>query len=80
MVTKQTVNEVSDKQKSILCSSAPLVKPGGRIAYATCTLLSQENEDVVEEFIVRHPHFSLVEANRLLEKWHNELITAGTFF
>ncbi len=80
MVTEQTVNEVSDKQKSILCSSAPLVKPGGRIAYATCTLLSQENEDVVEEFIVRHPDFSLVEANRLLEKWHNELITAGTFF
>ena len=66
MVTEQTVNEVSDKQRSILHSSAPLVKPGGRIVYATCTLLRQENEDVVEEFIVRHPEFKLVEANELL--------------
>ena len=80
MVTEQTVNEVSDKQKSILCSSAPLVKSGGRMVYATCTLLRQENEDVVEEFIVRHPDFKLVEANGLLNKWHSELITAGTFF
>ena len=80
MVTEQTVNEVSDKQESILCSSAPLVKPGGRMVYATCTLLRQENEDVVEEFIMRYPDFRLVEANGLLEKWHNELITAGTFF
>ncbi|MGD0038262.1 MAG: RsmB/NOP family class I SAM-dependent RNA methyltransferase, partial [Bacteroidota bacterium] len=80
MVTEQTVNEVSDKQKSILSSSAPLVKPGGRIVYATCTLLRQENEDVIEEFMVRNPEFNLVEANGLLEKWHNELFTAETFF
>jgi 16S rRNA (cytosine967-C5)-methyltransferase len=80
MVTEQTVDEVSDKQRSILHSSAPLVKPEGRIVYATCTLLKQENEDVVEEFIVRHPEFKLIEVNGLLNKWHNGLVTTGPFF
>lgn len=80
MVTEQTVNEVSDKQKSILHSSAQLVKPGGKIVYATCTLLKQENEDVIEDFIVQHPEFKLVEANGLVNKWNNGLITTGTFF
>jgi 16S rRNA (cytosine967-C5)-methyltransferase len=80
MVTEQTVNEVSEKQISILHSSAPLVKLGGRIVYATCTLLRQENEDVVEEFVVRNPEFKLVEANGLLEKWNNGLLAAGSFF
>jgi 16S rRNA (cytosine967-C5)-methyltransferase len=80
MVTEQTVNEVSDKQKSILSSSAPLVKPGGRIVYATCTLLRQENEDIVKEFTVRYPEFKLVEASGLLNKWNNKLVTTSPFF
>jgi 16S rRNA (cytosine967-C5)-methyltransferase len=80
MVREQTVNEVSDKQQSILHSSVPLVKEGGRIVYATCTLLRQENEAVVEEFIVRHPEFTLVDANGLLDKWHIGLAARGPFF
>jgi 16S rRNA (cytosine967-C5)-methyltransferase len=80
MVTEQTVNEVSEKQRSILHSSAPLVKSGGRIVYATCTLLRQENEDVVEEFIMRHSDFKLVDANGLLDTWQDGLITTGSFF
>jgi len=80
MVTEQTVDEVVGKQKSILHFSAALVKSGGRLVYATCTLLKQENEDVVEEFMVRHPEFKLVEANGLVNKWNNGLITTGPFF
>jgi 16S rRNA (cytosine967-C5)-methyltransferase len=63
MVTEQTVKEVSDKQKAILHSSVPLVKPEGRLVYATCTLLRQENEDVIEEFLMLHPEFSIVKLN-----------------
>jgi 16S rRNA (cytosine967-C5)-methyltransferase len=80
MVTEQTVDEVSDKQRSILHSSGSLVKPGGKIVYATCTLLRQENEGVVEEFMVRNPEFKLVEVNGLLDKWNNGFVTAGSFF
>jgi 16S rRNA (cytosine967-C5)-methyltransferase len=60
MVTEQTVNEVSEKQKAILHSSVPLVKPEGRLVYATCTLLRQENEEVIEEFLMLHPEFTIV--------------------
>jgi 16S rRNA (cytosine967-C5)-methyltransferase len=63
MVTEQTVKEVSEKQKSILHSSVPLVKPEGRLVYATCTLLRQENEEVIEEFLMRHPEFAIVKLN-----------------
>lgn len=80
MVTEQTVNEVSEKQKSILHSSVPLVKPGGRIVYATCTLLRQENEDVVEEFMKIHPEFQLIEPVELSPKWNNGLVPPGSFF
>jgi 16S rRNA (cytosine967-C5)-methyltransferase len=80
MVTEQTVSEVSDKQRSILHSSAPLVKQGGRIVYATCTLLRQENEDVVEEFMESHPEFKLIEAAELSKKWNTGLAPTGLFF
>jgi len=63
MVTEQTVKEVSEKQKAILQSSAPLVKPEGRLVYATCTLLRQENEEVIEEFLMLHPEFTIVKLN-----------------
>jgi 16S rRNA (cytosine967-C5)-methyltransferase len=56
-VTEQTIDEVSEKQKSILHSSAPLVKSGGKIVYATCSMLKQENEDVITDFVLQHPEF-----------------------
>ena len=63
MVTEQTVKEVSEKQKAILHSSVPLVKPEGKLVYATCTLLRQENEAVIEEFLMLHPEFTIVKLN-----------------
>jgi 16S rRNA (cytosine967-C5)-methyltransferase len=68
MVTEQTVDEVSEKQKAILHSSAALVKPGGRLVYATCTLLRQENEEVIENLLKQHLEFNLVDINELLQK------------
>jgi 16S rRNA (cytosine967-C5)-methyltransferase len=38
----------------------PLVKPGGRIAYVTCSLLADENGDQVRAFLARQPDFTLV--------------------
>jgi 16S rRNA (cytosine967-C5)-methyltransferase len=59
MVTEQTVKEVSEKQKAILHASMPLVKPEGLLVYATCTLLRQENEEVVEAFLAQNPEFTI---------------------
>jgi 16S rRNA (cytosine967-C5)-methyltransferase len=47
-------------QAGILDSAARLVKPGGRLVYATCSLLPAENEAQVEAFLVGHPEFRVV--------------------
>jgi len=47
-------------QARILASAARLVKPGGRLVYATCSLLSEENEEQVATFLAAHPAFHVV--------------------
>jgi 16S rRNA (cytosine967-C5)-methyltransferase len=52
------VAELVQKQKAILAGAATLVKPGGRLVYATCSVLPEENEEVVEAFVTAHPNFA----------------------
>jgi 16S rRNA (cytosine967-C5)-methyltransferase len=54
------------EQAAALDRAAPLVKPGGRIAYVTCSLLAEENADQVRGFLARHPDFAAVSAADLL--------------
>src|SRR5882672_8566386 len=51
--------ELNAKQRSILAAAAALVKPGGRLVYGTCSLLTEENEDIVDEFLAKHADFHL---------------------
>lgn len=44
-------------QAEILDKVAGVVKPGGRLVYATCSLLPAENEDQIEKFLKKHPEF-----------------------
>lgn len=46
-------------QKSILESASRMVKPGGRLVYATCSLLPEENENQIERFLKEHAEFSI---------------------
>jgi 16S rRNA (cytosine967-C5)-methyltransferase len=46
----KAVQELQAKQRAILDSAARLLKPGGRLVYATCSLLRSENEDVADAF------------------------------
>lgn len=48
------------EQRAVLDAGAPLVKPGGRLAYVTCSVLPSENGDQVEAFLARHPEFRLL--------------------
>ncbi len=54
------------EQAAALDRAAPLVKPGGRIAYVTCSLLAEENADQVRGFLARHPEFAALPAAELL--------------
>jgi len=62
------VAELSAKQSAILASAATLVKPGGRVVYATCSVLPDENERVVERFLAAHPDFVLGDAEAELAR------------
>ncbi len=52
------------RQGRLLGAAAALVKPGGRLLYATCTFAPEENEEVVVAFLAAHPDFDLVEPPR----------------
>lgn len=58
--TPQAVTELNEKQLSILNGAARLVKPGGRLVYATCSILDEENEAIVAQFLASRDDFTLV--------------------
>ena len=53
-------------QASLLAGTAPLVRPGGVLVYAVCTLTHEENTDVVRDFLAAHPRFTLEHAGPYL--------------
>ncbi len=54
------------RQKELLGRFATFVKPKGRLIYGTCSLLTEENEDVVRDFLKTHPDFELAPAGTWL--------------
>ena len=62
----QSVAELTQKQLSILTSAARLLKPGGRLVYATCSLISHENQGVVEAFLANNTQFELKDPKEVL--------------
>jgi 16S rRNA (cytosine967-C5)-methyltransferase len=71
--TPEAVAELTQKQAAILEAAARLVKAGGRLVYATCSLLTAENEDIVAAFLAAHPEFHLLPAGAVLSAQHVEL-------
>lgn len=64
------------RQKEILDNAAVMLKPGGVIVYSTCTFSKEENEDVIECFLERHPDFTLEEMERF---WPHKVDGEGHF-
>jgi 16S rRNA (cytosine967-C5)-methyltransferase len=64
--TPQDIIELTAKQTAILTRAAKLVKAGGRLVYATCSLLQAENEQIADAFLAAHPEYKLVKANEIL--------------
>ena len=71
-----SVAEMRPKQAAILNAAATLVKPGGRLVYATCSLLKEENEEIVRDFESKHPEFTAISASEVLQA-HGIAVTAG---
>jgi 16S rRNA (cytosine967-C5)-methyltransferase len=75
----QAVIEMAAKQRTILDAAARLVKPGGRLVYATCSLLREENEAVVDAFLDAHPRFARVQCGEILRRQGIDLDTGPCF-
>ena len=65
---EDSIAELAVKQAAILDAAARLVRPGGRVVYATCSLLTAENEAVVDAFLAGHQDFTLAPASQVLAR------------
>jgi len=70
----EELEDLCGLQKDILESAARLVTPGGRLIYATCSLLPRENEQIVEAFLATDPNFTL---RPLADIWSESLSSLG---
>jgi 16S rRNA (cytosine967-C5)-methyltransferase len=59
-LAERDLNELVPKQAGILDQASRLVRKGGRLVYATCSLFAEENEAQVQHFLTAHPEFALV--------------------
>src|SRR5688500_13388192 len=60
------IAQLAQKQRRILAAAAQLVKPGGRLIYATCSILREENDAVADNFLGTHPDFKALSCAELL--------------
>jgi 16S rRNA (cytosine967-C5)-methyltransferase len=68
-----SIEELTRKQAAILASASRLLKKGGRLVYATCSILPEENQDIVQAFLAAHPDFVLRPAGEILRQQKIEL-------
>ncbi|WP_396439880.1 RsmB/NOP family class I SAM-dependent RNA methyltransferase [Limnohabitans sp.] len=64
----QAVQELTEKQQAILQSASRMVKSGGRLVYATCSMLPEENELIAQAFSEANPDFVPLNVAQELER------------
>lgn len=62
----ENINQYCALQEQILKQASSCLKPGGRLVYATCSILPEENEQQIDKFLVANPDFSLLNASEVL--------------
>ncbi len=78
----KAIAELVAKQTAILQSASRLLKPGGRLVYATCSILQEENEGIAETFSQNNEQFELLEIKPLLTQLgveHAEKLCKGPY-
>lgn len=75
----ETIDYYVDLQRDILQKSAKCVAPGGRLVYATCSMLPAENQNQITWFLEQHPHFELMDVNPIIATRSPTLSMSGPF-
>ncbi len=65
--TEEDTRSLARIQARMIDKAATMVKPGGLLVYSTCTIIRDENDQIVEEFLLRHRNFELESAARFFE-------------
>ncbi|PHS08396.1 MAG: RNA methyltransferase [Kordia sp.] len=60
------LENIKKTQQEILCSYSKMVKPGGKLVYATCSVLPSENQDQVKQFLATNEEFTFVSDKKIL--------------
>jgi 16S rRNA (cytosine967-C5)-methyltransferase len=78
-LTAKTVAAYPAEQLGLLVTYAPLVAVGGRIVYATCSVLREENDEVIERFLRERPDFVVMPVKEIWGKERAAAVGDGTF-
>lgn len=76
---KQDIEQINKIQKQILENCAKYLKKGGEIVYSTCSILKEENEDVINEFLNKNSKFELEKIQLKEENYFKKYIKNETF-
>jgi 16S rRNA (cytosine967-C5)-methyltransferase len=78
-LTPEMIADHVARQKRLLERFSKMVKPGGRLIYGTCSVLREENEAVVEDFLAKHPDYSVRPVTEELGPELGAKVSAGPF-
>jgi len=76
----EDLGQYQQTQLQLLATAATLLKPGGALVYATCSLEAEENEAVVDRFIALMPQFAVENCAGLLPEPARRLVDSAGFF
>lgn len=71
--TPEDISEITKIQRGLLDRASVLLKPGGVLVYSTCTIEPSENEEMVKQFLDRHPEFELAPKLPELQRFSQEV-------
>jgi 16S rRNA (cytosine967-C5)-methyltransferase len=75
----ESLTQLLATQATILREAAACLRPGGRLVYASCSILPEENEEQVQAFLAGHPEFSLLDAGQILADRGIDLTLDGPY-
>jgi 16S rRNA (cytosine967-C5)-methyltransferase len=78
-LTPRDIRQNSARQLALLAQAAPFLKTGGILVYAVCSLESEENEQVVDAFLQKHPEFAIHPGSPAADDRINSLLTPRGF-